>query len=410
MIGGPPRRRPATRIDMIESAYTAPPRVASVQRLAMVIGLAGLALCAVGFAANRDHFFKSYLLAFIFWVGIALGSLALSMVHHLSGGAWGVVIRRVLEAASRTLPFMAVLFLPIVFGMHELYLWTDADAVARDIILQRKAPYLNVPFFLVRAAIYFLVWSGLALTLSKWSLEQERDGERGHALKMQRLSGAGLVIYAATILFMSVDWIMSLDPHWYSTMFGILFMGGQGLSALAFSIAVVILLSRTEPMSRVIAPAHLHDLGKLMLAFVMLWAYFSFSQFLIIWSANLPEEIPWYLKRMGGGWQWVGLVIIFGHFALPFVLLLSSDIKKNGGTLIGVAITVILMRIVDLFWNIGPMHHENTFGVTWLDVVTPLALGGVWIALFLWQLQSRSLLPLGEPYLAEALEHGRHGH
>jgi hypothetical protein len=227
---------------------------------------------------------------------------------------------------------------------------------------------------------------------------------------MQRLSGAGLVIYAVTILFMSVDWIMSLDPHWYSTMFGILFMGGQGLSALAFSIAVVVLLSRIEPMSRVIAPAHLHDLGKLMLAFVMLWAYFSFSQYLIIWSANLPEEIPWYLKRMGGGWQWVGLALIFGHFALPFVLLLSSDLKKNGRTLIGVAITVILMRIVDLFWNIGPMHHENTFGVTWLDAVTPLALGGVWVALFLWQLQSRSLLPLGEPYLAEALEHGRHAH
>jgi hypothetical protein len=410
MIGGPTRRRLATRIDMIESAYTAPPRVASVQRLAMVVGLAGLALCAVGFAANREHFFKSYLLAFVFWVGIALGSLALSMLHHLSGGAWGVVIRRVLEAASRTLPFMALLFLPIVFGMHELYLWTDADAVARDIILQRKAPYLNVPFFLVRAAIYFLVWSGLALTLSKWSLEQERDGERGQALKMQRLSGAGLVIYAATILFMSVDWIMSLDPHWYSTMFGILFMGGQGLSALAFSIAVVVLLSRTEPMSRVIAPAHLHDLGKLMLAFVMLWAYFSFSQFLIIWSANLPEEIPWYLRRMGGGWQWVGLALIFGHFVLPFVLLLSSDIKKNGRTLIGVAIAVILMRIVDLFWNIGPLHHEDTFRLSWLDAVTPIALGGVWVALFLWQLQSRSLLPMGEPYLAEALEHGRNAH
>ena len=171
---------------------------------------------------------------------------------------------------------------------------------------------------------------------------------------MQRLSGAGLVIYAVTILFMSVDWVMSLDPHWFSTIFGILFMGGQGLSALAFSIAVVVLLSRTEPMSRVIAPAHLHDLGKLMLAFVMLWAYFSFSQFLIIWSANLPEEIPWYLKRMGGGWQWVGLALIFGHFALPFVLLLSSDIKRNGRTLIGVAIAVILMRIVDLFWNDRP--------------------------------------------------------
>jgi hypothetical protein len=376
----------------------------------MFVGLAGIALCAVGFAANREHFFRSYLLAYVFWIGIALGSLALSMVHHLSGGAWGVVIRRVLEAASRTLPFMALLFLPIAFGMHELYLWANADAVAKDAILQHKAPYLNVPFFFVRAAIYFTVWSALAFLLSKWSLEQEREGEHGQALKMQRLSGGGLVLYAITILFMSVDWIMSLDPHWFSTIYGILFMGGQGLSALAFSIAVVVLLSRTEPMSRVIAPAHLHDLGKLMLAFVMLWAYFSFSQFLIIWSANLPEEIPWYLKRMGGGWQWVGLALIFGHFVLPFVLLLSSDVKKNGRTLIGVAIAVIVMRIVDLFWNIGPMHHEATFGVSWLDAVTPIALGGVWVALFLWQLQSRPLLPLGEPYLAEALEHGRHGH
>ena len=395
---------------MVETSYTAPPRVASFQRIAMVVGVAGLALCAAGFAADREHFFKLYLLAYMFWIGIALGSLALSMVHHLSGGAWGVVIRRVLEAASRTLPFMALLFLPIVFGMHELYIWTNADTVAHDIILQKKAPYLNVTFFLVRAALYFVLWSSLALLLSKWSLEQEREGEHGQSLRMQRLSGAGLVIYAVTILFMSVDWVMSLDPHWYSTMFGILFMGGQGLSALAFSIAVVVLLSRTEPMSRVIAPAHLHDLGKLMLAFVMLWAYFSFSQYLIIWSANLPEEIPWYLKRMGGGWQWVGLALIFGHFVLPFVLLLSSDIKKNGRTLIGVAIAVIVMRVVDLFWNIGPMHHDASFGVTWLDAVAPLALGGVWVALFLWQLQSRSLLPMGEPYLAEALEHGRHGH
>ncbi|HZA36156.1 MAG TPA: hypothetical protein VE505_14565, partial [Vicinamibacterales bacterium] len=264
---------------MVESSYTAPPRVAGLQRLAMLVGLAGIVLCAVGFAGNREHFFKSYLLAYVFWIGIALGSLALSMVHHLSGGAWGVVIRRVLEAASRTLPFMALLFLPIAFGMHELYLWANADAVAKDAILQHKAPYLNVTFFFVRAAIYFTVWSGLAFLLSKWSLEQEREGEHGQALKMQRLSGGGLVVYAITILFMSVDWIMSLDPHWFSTIYGILFMGGQGLSALAFSIAVVVLLSRAEPMSRVIAPAHLHDLGKLMLAFVMLWAYFSFSQF-----------------------------------------------------------------------------------------------------------------------------------
>ncbi len=378
-------------------------------------------MCAVGFAAGREQFFKSYLLAYVFWVGVSLGSLALMMVGHLSGGAWAVVIRRVNEASSRVLPFMAILFVPIVFGAHELYIWANPDVVAHDAVLQHKAPYLNVPFFILRTAIYFTIWSSLAFLISKLSLDQE-SGERGQALKMQRLSGGGLVLYALTVLFMSVDWIMSLDPHWFSTIYGILFMGGQGLSAMAFTIAVIVLLSRTEPMSRVIAPAHLHDLGKLMLAFVMLWAYFSFSQFLIIWSANLPEEIPWYLKRMGGGWGYVGLGLIFLHFALPFVLLLSRDLKRNGRTLIAVALAVIVMRLVDLFWLIGPLGHNDPaeaghyvgqpaiLHLHWLDAVAPIAVGGIWVAIFLWQLQTRSLLPLGEPYLAEALEHGRHGH
>jgi hypothetical protein len=394
---------------MNESSYQPPASLTRVRSIALVVGLVSVALCVTGYLASHEQFFKSYLLAYVFWIGVALGSLALSMVHHLSGGAWGVVIRRVLEAASRTLPFMAILFLPIALGVHELYLWANPAEVAKDAILQHKAPYLNVSFFIVRAVLYFLIWSGLAFFLSKWSLDQER-GERGQSLWMQRLSGGGLLLYAVTILFMSVDWIMSLDPHWFSTIYGILFMGGQALSALAFTIAAIVLLARSEPMSRVIAPAHLHDLGKLLLAFVMLWAYFSFSQFLIIWSANLPEEIPWYLKRWGGGWQWVGLALIFGHFVLPFVLLLSRDLKRNGRTLVVVALSVIVMRLVDLFWQIGPMHGADHFGLHWLDVVAPIALGGVWLAIFTWQLQSRALLPLGEPYLAEALEHGRHGH
>jgi hypothetical protein len=394
---------------MTEPSYQPPASLTRVRTLALVVGAAAIALSVVGYLSSHEQFYRSYLLAFVFWIGIALGSLALSMVHHLSGGAWGVVIRRVLEAASRTLPFMAILFLPIAFGIHELFLWANPAEVAKDAILQHKAPYLNVTFFLVRAAIYFAVWSAIAFLLSKWSLDQER-GERGQSLWMQRLSGGGLPVYAITILFMSVDWIMSLDPHWFSTIYGILFMGGQGLSALAFTIAVIVLLARSEPMSHVIAPAHLHDLGKLLLAFVMLWAYFSFSQFLIIWSANLPEEIPWYLSRWDGGWQWVGLALIFGHFVLPFVLLLSRDLKRNGRTLVGVAIVVIVMRLVDLFWQIGPTHGADHFGLHWLDVVAPVALGGVWLAIFTWQLQSRALLPLGEPYLAEALEHGRHGH
>jgi hypothetical protein len=394
---------------MTESSYRAPETLNRARTMALVVGAVALAVSIAGYLSSHEQFFKSYLLAYVFWTGIALGSLALSMVHHLSGGAWGVVIRRVLEASSRTLPFMALLFLPIAFGVHDLYLWARPDEVAHDAILQHKAPYLNVTFFFVRTAIYFAVWSVLAYLLSKWSLDQEQ-GERGQSLWMQRLSGGGLVLYAATVLFMSVDWIMSLDPHWFSTIYGMLFMVGQGLSALAFTIAIAVLLSRTEPMSRVIAPAHLHDLGKLLLAFVMLWAYLSFSQFLIIWSANLPEEIPWYLKRWGGGWQWVGLILIFGHFMLPFVLLLSRDLKRNGRTLTVVAVLVIVGRLVDLFWQIGPLHGADHFGLHWMDVAVPLALGGVWLAIFLWQLQARALLPLGEPYLAEALEHGRHGH
>ena len=295
-----------------------PAGAAGVQRIALGVGVVGLGLLALGYSSSHEHFFRAYLIAFVFWSGVALGSLAWSMVHHLSGGAWGVVTRRVFEASSRTVPFMAVLFLPIAFGMQDLYIWARPDVVAADKILQFKQPYLNVSFFYVRAAIYFVIWTVLAYTLSAWSLQQDRGYDEKRALRMQRLSGGGLVLYALTIFFMSIDWMMSIDPHWFSTIYGILFMGGQGLSAMAFTIAVVVLLARTAPMSHVIGPNHLHDLGKLLLAFVMLWAYFNFSQFLIIWSGNLPEEIPWYLSRMTGGWLWVSVLLIVGHFVLPY--------------------------------------------------------------------------------------------
>ena len=394
---------------MIDATYTLPARAAGVQKLAIGVGVLGLALCAFGYTLSHEHFFRSYLMAYVFWTGVALGSLAWSMVHHLSGGAWGIVSRRVFEASSRTLPFMAVLFLPIALGMHELYVWARPDVVAADRALQFKSAYLNVPFFFVRAALYFVIWTALAYTLSAWSLRQDRDPDSKLAIRMQRLSGAGLVIYAVTILFMSVDWMMSIDPHWYSTIYGILFMGGQGLASMAFTIAVLVLLARTEPMSRVIGPNHLHDLGKLMLAFVMLWAYFSFSQFLIIWSGNLPEEIPWYLSRLRGGWEWVSVLVVVGHFALPFLLLLHRDLKRTGTTVATIAAFIIVMRLVDLFWQLGPGHGEELLSVHWLDVVAPIALGGVWVALFLWQLGTRPLLPLGEPTLYEAIEQGQ-GH
>ncbi len=391
---------------MTDTTYSMPAGAAGVQRLALVVGVVGLALLALGYSANHHAFFRAYLVAFVFWTGVALGSLAWLMVHHLTGGAWGVVTRRVFEASSRTVPFMALLFLPVAFGMQELYIWARPEVVATDTILQFKQPYLNVTFFYIRAAVYFVIWTVLAYTLSAWSLQQDSGYDEKRALRMQRLSGGGLVLYALTIFFMSIDWMMSIDPHWFSTIYGILFMGGQGLSAMAFTIAVVVLLARTSPLSKVIGPNHLHDLGKLLLAFVMLWAYFNFSQFLIIWSGNLPEEIPWYLVRMKGAWGWVSVLLIVGHFALPYLLLLNRDLKRTGGTVATIAVLIIAMRFVDLFWLLGPEHGQPLLAVHWLDFVAPVALGGLWVALFLWQLGSRSLIPLTEPTLQEAIDAG----
>jgi hypothetical protein len=391
---------------MTASTYAAPSRVSSLQRLSLIVGVVGLGLCAVGFSAGREQFFRAWLIAFRFWWGVSLGSLAWMMVHHLSGGQWGVVTRRVFEASSRVLPFMALAFLPVAFGVRELYPWARPELVAHDEILLLRAPYLNISFFYLRAAIYFVLWSALAYLISGWSRKQDTaPGDEGLAIRMQRLSGGGLLLYGITLFFASVDWLMSLDPHWYSTIYGILMLGGQGLASMAFTLTVMVLLSRTAPLAGVFRANHLHDLGKLMLTFVMLWAYFQFSQFLIIWSGNLPEEIGFYLTRIEGAWVYLSAVLILGHFALPFVLLLNRDLKRSHMVAL-VAIFVIGMRFVDLFWLMGPRDGHTAPALSWINFVTPIALGGIWIAVFLWQLGSRPLLPLGEPELAEVLEGG----
>jgi hypothetical protein len=388
---------------MSDPTYSAPLEIEARRRPALLAGIVGLVVCALGFAFDREQFFRSYLVGYMFWLGVALGSMALAMVHHMSGGAWGMVVRRIFEASSRTLPLLAVLFLPIVLGMHELYPWTRADHLAEDHVLQQKALYLNVPFFLIRALLYFAVWIALAAMLNRWSREQD-EGDPAATRKMQLMSGGGLVAYGLTITFASVDWVMSLNPHWYSTIFGFIFMGGQALAALAFTIAVAVLLSRRPPMNGVYNAGHFHDLGKLLLAFVMLWAYFAFSQYLIIYSGNLVEEIPYFTTRTMGGWQYVALLIIVFHFALPFALLLSRDLKRNATRLVTVAVGILVMRVVDLFFMVAPEFATAGFRLHWLDVAAPLAVGGIWLWLFLTQLSQRPLLPIRDPQLAEALE------
>jgi hypothetical protein len=285
-----------------------------------------------------------------------------------------------------------VLFLPIVFGMPHLYEWTHADVVAHDPVLLHKQPYLNTTFFLVRAAFYFLVWNGLSYFLNRWSLEQD-------------LSGGGLVAYGLTITFASFDWLMSLEPHWFSTIYGVLIIGGQGLAAMSFLIGVMVWLSRRPPLQGIVVPALLHDLGNLLLAFVMLWAYFSFSQFLIIWSGNLPEEIAWYIHRLHTGWRFIGLALVLFHFAVPFCLLLSRSVKREGRMLVRVAIGILLARVIELFWLVAPEFHRDGLAVSWMDFLLPLTLGSICLGAFVYQLRGRAILPVHDPQFDEALGH-----
>ena len=394
---------------MVEITEKAPPEVDRYRQRALIVGAVALVVCLVGVVLDRSQFFKSYLLAFVFWIGIPLGSWAILMLQHMSGGQWGIVIRRVLEASTRTFPWMVLLFIPVALGtaLGAIYVWMRPDDAAvsehlRELIHNKQA-YLNLPFFLGRALFYFLVWNIWTYMLNKYSLQQDRTGERQLTSKMQGWSGPGLVMFGLTVTFAAIDWIMSLEPGWYSAIFGMLLMGGQGLSAMAFVIVMMARLSQFEPLSLVVKPKHLHDLGKLMLAFLMLWAYFAFSQFLIIWSGNIPEEAAWYVRRLNSGWKYIALAIVLIHFALPFVLLLSRDLKRNARTLSVVAITILVMRYVDLFWLTGPEFHEGHFAVSWMDLLMPIGIGGLWLWFFFGQLKARPLLPVQDPYLDEVL-------
>jgi hypothetical protein len=378
-----------------------------IQRRSLLVGGAGLALCALGAVLDPAQFFRSYLTAYLFWIGIALGSLAILMLHHLVGGAWGFVIRRALESAAGTLPVMALLFAPLLFGLADLYVWARPDEVAGSELLQHKSPYLNVPFFMIRAAIYFAAWIGLAFLFNQWSLEQDRTADPSLSHRLQMLSGPGLLVYGLTMTFGSIDWVMSLEPEWFSTIYGITFMVGQGLAGLAFAILVAVLLADRPPLAGVVSSSQFHDLGNLLLAFVMLWAYMAFSQFLIIWTGNLPEEIPWYLHRAEGGWIWVGLFVLIFHFAVPFLLLLSRRTKRRLHMLFAVAMMIVVMRLVDLFWLVAPSFHPSGLRVHWMDLLAPIGVGGIWMGVFARHLKGRPLLPLHDPEVQAAFHHER---
>jgi hypothetical protein len=374
----------------------------------LIVGILGLATSFPALASKPEMFYRSYLLAFVFWNGLAVGSLAVLMLQYLTGGAWGIAIRRPLEAAARTIPLCALFFVPVVFGMHSLYEWTHADVVAKDEVLRHKALYLNTPFFIVRAAIAYAAWFLVMHFLTRMSARQDAAGDhRSIDRNLQKLSGAGLVIYALTVTWTSVDWVMSLEPHWYSTMYGVLFMVGQALAALAVATLAVLRLSEREPMRDFLGGRIRHDLGKMMFAFVMVWAYVNFSQYLIVWSGNIPEEIHWYLARFRGGWGAIGIAVLLLHFVLPFLLLLSRQANRNPPLLAAAAGILVFMRFVDTAWLILPAFSAGKLVIHWTDLTLPIGLGGLWVFFYTRNLVPRPLLPVHDPGFEEALAHGR---
>lgn len=394
---------------MTQAAASSPVLV-QMQRRAWLVGAAGVVLALLGVWLNLVQFFRAYLVAYLFWSGLSLGCLALLMLHHIVGGAWGAMIRRLLEAGTRTLPLMVVLFVPLLYGLTTLYSWARPEEVAHDVLLQHKSGYLNVPFFVQRAAAYFGIWLIVMFFLNHWSRQQERVAgapqERHVQRRLRLLSAPGLMLYVLTVTFAAVDWVMSLEPHWYSTLYGVVILVGQILAALALAIVLITHLAEVPPVSTVLTPQHLHDLGNLLLAFVMLWAYIGFSQFLIIWSGNLPEEVPWYIHRTQGGWEWLGRFVLLLHFGLPFVVLLSRTSKRRAQVLGRLAAGLLMMHLLELFWLVLPAFSPSSLVIHWLDVGLPIGMGGLWMAVFVWQLQRRALLPLHDPRLQEVIHHG----
>lgn len=400
---------------------TTPPVVKTIAQRSLMVGVV-FAIAAIVLAVKApDEFYRGYLLGFMCWLGVALGSMAIIMIRHLTGGGWGVVIRRLQGAAMRTLPLLTILFIPLIVAVleHRVYPWVmPLDAIREPHIREHlgkhsfiKDAYLNPRGFIIRAIIYFAIWNLCSYLLSLWSKQGDQPGGPDNTQKFKAVAGPGLILYAFTISFAAIDWVMSLDPSWISTIFCLIILIGEVLSAMCFTIVVERILFNYKPMSEMLRPDFVHDHGKWTLTFIMLWAYFSFSQWLIIWAGNLPTEISFYFLRLHGGWQSVGLFLALFGFVVPFVILLSRPFKRDIRKLVWLAIWIMLIRYIDLFWIIEP-NFSRTFAVTVADLVVPIAIGGLWLAYFFHNLGSLPLLPAYDPTAGEVLEpdpHHSHG-
>jgi hypothetical protein len=368
-----------------------------------VCALLGAVACAILGASNPKQFLFSWLVSFLFFLSLALGALFFVLIQYAAQGGWGIVVRRIGETTFATIPVLAVLFVPLLLGMRDLYLWAAPGAAEHDALLRWKAPYLNVPFFLIRAALYFGCWSFIALLYYRGSRGQDVTGDPAVTARLRRLAGPAIIVLALTQTFASVDWIMSLTPHWYSTIFGVYFFAGSFVGFIAWLSVVAVAMRRAGLLETIINAEHLHDIGKLLFAFTSFWAYIAFSQFFLIWYANLPEETTWYKARMEGSWMTVSLLIMAGHFGIPFFYLMGRAVKRRGSTLAIGGVWLLAMHFVDLYWQVMPTLHPEGFRPSLLDVASLLTVGGCFVAAAGWLLRRQALVPLRDPRLAESL-------
>lgn len=380
--------------------------VARAQVPALVVGIIGLVVAAIGWFTNPVEFFRGWLPAFLFWFDIVAGAVGVMCLQYVTGGEWGVLIRRPLGAAARTMPLMLIFWIPIALGLGSVYVWANHDVVAHDALLQMKQPWLNPTSWIIRSVVYFALWTLWAWRLRFLSLDFAMTRSPYTELSRRKWSAAGLLMIVLTLTLSSVDWVMSLEPKWYSSMFGIAYTVGAGLSAFAFVTLFLCLLSETKAMEEILKPGHFRDLGNLMLAFTMLWAYTNFSQFLLIWYGNIKEETPYYLKRMQGGWGWMAGALILFHFFLPFFMLLMRAIKDRPKTIIVVTIILLVMRFVNTYWLTAPAHYGEHFQFHWVTIFAFLGIGGVWLWFFIHQLKGQTIIPIHETWVDEAIREG----
>ncbi|MBZ0090460.1 MAG: hypothetical protein K8H90_08795 [Thermoanaerobaculia bacterium] len=385
--------------------FRAPADLSGLGGKGLIVGALAAAGTAAGAFVNTPQFFQSYLVAWLLWFMVAAGCLGLLLLHHLSGGVWGLMIRRPMEAGARTLPVVGLFALPLLFGLRHLFAWADHAKVEADHLLHHKAAYLNAPFFVARTVFAVALFSFFAYRLSGWSARQDRDGDAGKAVSMRRFSAVGLLVYVIVSSFLGFDWLMSLDAHYFSSLYGAIFLVGEGLSGLTFLILITRFLARREPMAGVYTKKNFHDYGKLLFAFVMFFTYLGISQFIITYQGNLPEEVVWYQERFHGGWGLVAAGLLVFHFFFPFLILLSRSVKQNARALAAVAGFVLVMRWVDLIWQSRPSFGHEGLALHWLDLVAPIAVGGLWLFFYARELAARPLLPVNDPYLKEALGH-----